>query len=790
MRNQPGRSRPTYEPNTQLFKRLLDQSGKSIVDYAHDINCGETTLRKLLAGERVAAETLKSIAEKVKRNWHDLLSDADKERIGLSKVDATESNPIHHQVKPSPLLPAASPTSASRLFQLPAVLADFAGRQKHIADIAGHLRGNAGRTGQSLLHGMGGIGKSSLAVRVAHEVRDQFPDAQLFLDLRGTADGARATPLSPTEAMARVIHAFHPEAIRLPEDQQELEGYYRSVLAGKRALIVLDNAKSEDQVRPLLSAPPSVGFLVTSRTALALDGGIAVQVEMLSVDEAFGLLRRIVGEKGSKTELNRIVLLCGYLPLAIRVAGDFLRLKDDWSVSRYIAALNEERLRWLRIGNDSSKDVEAVLKYFLKTLASANSLFLQGSDGIIGALAKFDANLGNIRNEWRRAMQDMSHDTEAARLCRDFANAGTSILDFRLSLSEQLELLTAAVTSCREIGDRNAEQIALTSLGCARHRNGDFREAVSCHEQSLAIAQDSNNGQAMIASLVNLGNAYLFLGQFQGAIRHYKMSLSFSRGIGHQTGEVNSLTGLGNVYDALGKYRTAIHCHEKSLAVAQDMGAIHAEGIAFTNLGNAYHMIGDYQEAIGCHEKSLAIAQELGERRAEGKALQNLGNAFHFLGKFQDALTFHTQHLELARDMENRLAVCDAVGNLGGVYHSLREYSTAITYHEHHLQLARETNNKQAEGMALGNLGLAHETLGDSHRAIEYFDQHIAIAREFQDHYSEGVASFNLACSHYSLGQRPEAIRWAEYATSVFDANASPNAKAVRLTLAKWRRTS
>ena len=204
------------------------------------------------------------------------------------------------------------------------MLTDFTGRKDQIRDLAGRLRGDGGKIGLSALQGMGGVGKTSLAVRVAHEVKDHYPDAQLFLALRGTADRVKEFPMTPAEAMARIIHAFHPEEANLPDDEEAMAGVYRSVLAGKRALILLDNAGSEAQVRTLLTVPPPVAFLLTSRHAQALDGVGAVEVPMLPKDEAYSLLRSIIPAKGSRVELMRIAELCGHLPLGLRVAGDFL----------------------------------------------------------------------------------------------------------------------------------------------------------------------------------------------------------------------------------------------------------------------------------------------------------------------------------------------------------------------------------------------------------------------------------------------------------------------------------
>ncbi len=262
---------------------------------------------------------------------------------------------------PPPPPPAGDPLS--RLFQLPKVLNDFVGRATELREIIDRLRGDGGRIGLSALRGMGGVGKTTLAVRVAHEVKPQFPDAQLFLDLQGVTLKGGA-PVVPAEAMARIIRAFRPELSKLPESDAELLALYRSTLAGKRALIVLDNAADEPQVKELISAPPPVGFIITSRKTLALDGVALVQIDVLSPEKSLELLRGIVGTRGTDAELRAVAELCGFLPLGLRVAGDFIRLKAGWTVGEYVAALTDERqrLQWLKVGEDPEKDVEVVLK--------------------------------------------------------------------------------------------------------------------------------------------------------------------------------------------------------------------------------------------------------------------------------------------------------------------------------------------------------------------------------------------------------------------------------------------
>ncbi|MGH7173850.1 MAG: NB-ARC domain-containing protein [Gemmataceae bacterium] len=361
MARQPRRKRPSYEPNKDYAKQLREKSGLSVVDFAKECHCGETTWRKMEEGERVDAETLRTIAERLKLHWYELLSAAARKRLGVGQPSAA---PWTFPAGPPPSAALASAASllGSRLFQLPPVPPDFTGREEQIQDLTRRLVEDAGRFPVAALRGMGGAGKTSLAIRVAHEVKNGFPDAQLYLNLRGTADGVKEHALTPAEAMSQVIHAIRPDAINLPQDEDILAGVYRGDLAGKRALILLDNAANEAQLRPLLTVPLPVRFLITSRHAQALDGVESIHIEGLSPEEAFSLLRRIMGPRGTRHELQELVRLCVQLPLALRVAGDFLRLKEDLPVSRYIKALEGEPHRWLKVGADPEKDVEAVLK--------------------------------------------------------------------------------------------------------------------------------------------------------------------------------------------------------------------------------------------------------------------------------------------------------------------------------------------------------------------------------------------------------------------------------------------
>ena len=336
--------------------RCRNSRGLSVESLAEKACVGESTIEKWEAKGVCQAkiESVRSVMAVLEYDLRDVLTKEFRQEIE-QKAQKSRSN-----VEASKRRGKEDPgvLVSNRRFQLFPELPDFIGREKELAEILELYRADEKCIGISSLRGMGGVGKTTFAMQIAHRIKDQFPDAQLYLDLQGVSE----RPVPTDEAMKRFIRAFDPTAPNLEDADVDLPSIYRSTLAGKRVLIILDNAGSEGQIKHLIAGDKS-GFIITSRNALALDGVPSIWIKVFSDNNALKLLRSIVGnEKGSEEELCEVADLCGNLPLALRVAGDFLRLKQDWTMSRYIAALNQERLRWLKVGNDPQKDVEAVLK--------------------------------------------------------------------------------------------------------------------------------------------------------------------------------------------------------------------------------------------------------------------------------------------------------------------------------------------------------------------------------------------------------------------------------------------
>ncbi|HET9254199.1 MAG TPA: BTAD domain-containing putative transcriptional regulator [Pseudonocardiaceae bacterium] len=273
------------------------------------------------------------------------------EQLGLEP--SNELQRLEHAILTGdPLLEAPS-TPAIAPAQLPADITDFTGRQAELGTLAHLVAACRATTGLIAIRGKAGAGKTTLAVHAAHQLRDQFPDGQLFVNLRGMG----ATPLTAAEVLARFLRSLGVDRLAIPDDIEERAALYRSRLAGQRMLIVLDDAACEAQVRPLLPGAPGCAVLVTSRARLTgLGGAQLVDLNVFEPGESVELLARVAGpgrvtaEPAAACEIAR---LCGFLPLAIRVAGARLGARGHWPLSRLAADLADEgtRLDALRLAD-------------------------------------------------------------------------------------------------------------------------------------------------------------------------------------------------------------------------------------------------------------------------------------------------------------------------------------------------------------------------------------------------------------------------------------------------------
>ncbi len=704
---------------------------------------------------------------------------------------------------PEPIVTPPIVTALSSLHQLPSPPADFTGREEDLQALRSALA--QGGTGAIFgLRGAGGIGKTVLALKLTEELKPLYPDAQLYLDLKGVDP----QPLTTAQAMAHVIRSYHPEA-RLPEGEADLAGLYRSVLDDKRTLLLMDNAASREQVEPLI--PPSGSLLlVTSRFHFHLPGLVSRDLDELPLEDARNLLLKIASRIGK--EANTLAQLCGRLPLALRLAGSVLAERPDLSIADYTRLVEEGKARFDKVEaaltvsyellNENRRrlwrllavfpdtfDAQAAAavweleidsvsealgdlvrsslveweerderyrlhdlarsfadrqlaetereaarrqhaEYFLELLRAAKGLYKQGDNSLGRGLRLFDAEWGNIQAGFAWASGRAQEDETAARICDDYPDAGTYLLDLRQHPREQIRWREFALAAARQRKDRDSEAAHLGNLGLAYAALGELRRAIEHHEQCLTITRDIGDLRGEGGTLGNLGLAYADLGEPRRAIEHHEQCLAIARDIGDRRGEGNALGNLGTAYADLGEPRRAIEYYEQRLAIAREIGDRRGEGNALGSLGIAYADLGEPRRAIEHYEQRLAIAREIGDRRGEGNALGSLGIAYADLGEPRRAIEHYEQRLAIAREIGDRLGEGNALGNLGIAYKNLGALRRAIEYYEQQLAITREMGDRRREAIASWNLGLAIEKEGDLARAADLMQVCVDYERE------------------------------------------------------------
>ena len=675
------------------------------------------------------------------------------------------------------VLPSA-PEPMKALYQLRAPVADFVGREEAVVKLVAALRmGPGGRAAAiSGVRGMGGIGKTELAYAVAAQLQTDYPDAQLVLELRGASD----TPLSPAQALQRVIGAFRPEE-KLPEELGALQALYRSVLAGLRVLILADDAKDAAQVRPLLP-PAGCALFVTSRQRFLLDGMLPVDLDQLSEEVAVQLLRQICNRLDA-AQTQQLAALCGYLPLALRVSAGLLATNPACPVTRYLTQLTDERQRLarLRSPDDPERDVAAVLRLSYTALdqptqSALRQLGVLASDADLTLIA---AVLDQEGDQTERVLERLFHrsliEYDEARdrwglhdLVRVFALERLAEADeertARLRYAKQvIRVIDQANRRYQEGGEGALAGLSQFDQGRAH------REAV----REWLWAQPAD--PVIDTLLWDEANATVSIEELRDPVQtvqlpRWERAAVVARRHGDRRGEGMALGYLGIAYWSLGEARRAIGYYEQWLVIAREVGDQRREGQALGNLGIAYQALGEVRRAIGYYEQRLVIAREVGDRRGEGAALGNLGTAYRNLGEVRRAIGYYEQHLAITREVGDRHREGWALGNLGIAYQVLGEACRAIGYYEQRLAIAREVGDRRGEGAALGYLGTAYRNLGEARKAVGLHEQHLAIARETSDQRFEGWALANRGAAHIQLEDASATLADSEEALRIAQA--------------------
>ena len=697
------------------------------------------------------------------------------------------------------------------LHQLEPYPVDFTGRDQLLKDLIAAVKGGAAMIG---LFGMGGVGKTALALRLAERLIGRYPDAQIRLKLRGTDP----QPLALEDVLAYVIRSFHPMA-SLPETLDALLAAYRSALHGQRALLLLDNAHDADQVSGM-QPPRGSLLLVTSRQRFSLPGLVGFDLNSLTTAEAAALLLRIAPRLARReAELAR---LCGYLPLALRVTATAIQRRRDLPVDDYLQRLQDAGHRLELTGVEASLRMSydllpGDLQRYWAVLSVFPGAFTRQAAAAVWNLADEPAQdtLGELLQEslldYESAIDQYRLHDLARLAARKLCPPDDYLAGQALHAGYYLELLRAANTMYLEgkdqalaalrLFDLDWENIQAGQAWAAAHRLTIEQAARWCLDYPIAgrnlfdlrlhpqkwidwlmdaldasrQINDLSNEAAVRRSaavaqcsiLTYLGVAHDRRGESRQAIGFYEQALPISRELADRRREGIVLGNLGNALADLRETRQAIDLYQSALQISREIGDPALEGTWLGNLGLAYSDLGEYRQAIAVYETALQISQVAGDRRTEANHLGNLGLAFLNLGLLQRANKYFTQAFEIYREIGDLFGEADNLSHLGVVFKNLGDLPQAIDYHQQALAIHRQMGYQSGEEGDLGNLGLAYFHLGDYARAIEYFEQAMTIARKFDDRKGEGYGWDSLGLASVALGDPIQAIGYHQQAFEI-----------------------
>jgi DNA-binding SARP family transcriptional activator/tetratricopeptide (TPR) repeat protein len=663
--------------------------------------------------------------------------------------------------------------------QLPGDVAAFTGRARELAALhrllaadgqqASHVRARAMVI--SAVSGTAGVGKTALAVHWAWRVADEFPDGQLYVNLRGY-DPDR--PMQPADALAGFLRALGRAGQDIPPDVEERAAAYRTLLDGRRVLVVLDNAATVEQVRPLLPGSPSCLVVVTSRDSLAglvaRHGAHRIDLDSLPPEDAATLLRALIGERAD-AEPGAVATLaeqCARLPLALRVAAELAAANPDISIGHLIGELADEqrRLDLLDAGGDARTSVRGVFSWSYRHLpadaarafrlaglhpgpdldayavAALTAITLDHARDVLARLAQ--AHLVQSARPGRYAMHDLlrSYASQLASAedgADDRQAAMTSLFDYYLgTAASAMDALVPAERSRRpRIPPPPTAAPAMTGPAAAREWLDIERAALLAIAAHAAACGWPRHATRLAATLFR----YLATGGHNAeAIALHAHALTAARELGDRAAEATTLVSLGEVEWRLGRFPQGASLYDQALALFREIGDRAGEAQVHGNLGLIAWRQGRFGQASGHYERGMAAFREIGDRIGEARALDNLGAICWRQGRYQQAADYHRRALAVFREIGDRIGEARALGNLATVCRRQGFMEQAASHLQQSLSISRQIGDRACEAEALSDLGGVCLQQGRYPQAIDNYLQALALFREIGHQASEAQA--------------------------------------------------
>ncbi len=662
--------------------------------------------------------------------------------------------------------------------QLPAGIADFVGRAEHLtrldALLPGHTDRGANAVVISVIAGTAGVGKTALAVHWAHRVADRFPDGQLYLNLRGYDPVGQ--PITTADALRGLLDAMQVPPERVPTGVDAQAALYRSLLANRRMLVVLDNARDAEQVRPLLPGAPGCHVVVTSRDQLSslvvMEGAHVLTLDLLTTDEARRFLAHRLGQDRTDAEpaaTDEIVERCASLPLPLAIVAARAATHPTFPLRTLARELRDTRGGLEVFARaDAALDLRATFSwsYSLLSPPTARLFALLSVHPGTDITAPAAASLAGVPTG---DVTIMLSELCRAHLMVEHAPGRYTFHDLLRAYSAELADAAVGGTERRAALHRILDHYLHTAHAAA----------MLLYPRRDPITLTEPRPDVIVTRLTDHGQALAWLtgedATLRAAVEH-AASDGFDRHVCQLAWALSEyLRRRQHSHDKLAVHHAALDASRR-LADRAEQARAHRE------LARAYGWLGRVADAYDHLEQARRLCDELGDRVGEAHAHLQLSIMLEKEGKHADALVHDEQALELYRSTDHRAGQARALNAIGWDHTQLGDYHRALTCCRQALAMCQELGNRPGEAATWDSLGYAHHHLGDHRRAIDCYQRAIGLYRELGNATGEADTLTRLGDTQLASGDDIAARRVWSRALSILDEHGQP-AEPIRLRL-------
>lgn len=677
---------------------------------------------------------------------------------------------------------------------LPRDIPHFTGRAEELRSLAAAIVAGSSSTATTVvaIDGMAGVGKSALAIHLAHRLASQFPDGQLFLSLH--AHDPFEEPLDPTSALDRLLRLAgadrRPGMLARPDhqvDAREIDAaLWRKQTANRRLLIVLDDAASRDQVRLLLPGTPGCLVLITSRRRLAgLAGARSLSLDVMQPAEAAELFARVVGpERSDDAEtIAAVARLCGHMPLAIQLAASRLRHRPAWTAADLAELLShtQNRLREIRGEElEVASSFELSYRYLshqqqvvfreagcypvsdfsVHAVSAANRLALAEADRLLDGLLGYHMLEEPVSGRFRchELLREYAKELAPREETEPARRAMTHrLLDYYLHVAARADAILFPHRPRLKIAPENvpAEMPVMED----RQQAQSWMDAEWQNILGIVQYAASNGFSEHRALLPHVMALYLEVGgHWPEAIAAHECALEVWPLLGDRRGEAQAHADLCLPRLRAGHFDDALHHGQEALAIFRSLGHEAGAADALDRLGLVHWHAARYPSALSSFEESLAIHRATRNRYGEAEVLGHSGVAYWHVGRYAAAIEAFERALELYRHLGDSLGESKVLNNIGDVQARLGAHGEALAYYQRALPVAREIGGRQAEAVLFNNIGNAYKDLGRHDDALTNLRSALGIYRDIGDRRCEADSLNNIGTTFARMGRYDESL--------------------------------